>query len=161
MPQANLMQVRLGVSVAGTVEVVLFAVAVPSADADVLAGFATHANEMHLFFSRVCTADSFVWAVLGMAFAGLALGGCVRRVTLAVVRSDDAKGLAVLDARRGLGELVLAGVVMPVEHVSSAVDVRLLLLTIDRRLRIPARASLSFTSSSSELLCSAMVRRDS
>jgi hypothetical protein len=51
-----------------------------------------------------------------------------------MIRLESWCDLVLPDNLCGLGELVLAGVVMPVEQVSSAVDVRLRLLPIDCRL---------------------------
>jgi hypothetical protein len=55
--------------------------------------------------------------------------------------------------------LVLAGVVTPVSQVISAVEAKLVVLVIERRLRL--RADVSSNWSSSEWLCRALVKSDS
>lgn len=54
--------------------------------------------------------------------------------------------------RRGLGEMVRAGVVIPVSQVSSAVDARLTLLVMDRRRPDSLKIERGSTESSSEWL---------
>jgi hypothetical protein len=77
-------------------------------------GLAAQANEMHRFFASVDTS--------GPLFGNASLA--VRVVT----------GTKPTLGKRGLGELVRAGVVKPVAQVRSAVDAKLVLLVTDRRL---------------------------
>jgi hypothetical protein len=102
-------------------------------------GLAAQAKEMQRFFIRACTAGSFC--------------GCASLELAGARETNSAFG------SRGLGELVRAGVVMPVVQVRSAVEAQLVLLVIERRRRSWRRDPNSLVSSS-DWLCSALVNSD-
>lgn len=62
--------------------------------------------------------------------------------------------------RRGLGVLVLAGVLMPVSLVRSAVEASEIWLVMDRRRREAAATGVLSGDSPSEALCRACVRSE-
>jgi hypothetical protein len=69
------------------------------------------------------------------------------------------RGAKPILGRRGLGVLVLAGVLIPVSLVRSAVEAREIWLVMDRRRREGATGVLS-GDSPSEALCRAWVRSE-
>ena len=83
-------------------------------------GLAAHANEMQRFFSRTSTAGSFRCSP----------NGEVNLIALGLAGANATLGSL------GLGEFVRGGVVIPVPQVRSAVDAMLIVLVIDRRLRL-------------------------
>jgi hypothetical protein len=89
-------------------------------------GFAAQAKEMQRFFSKAWTAGS-----------------------LAPPTVAASRGMNPVLHSRGLGELVRAGVVMPVPQVSSTVEARLVVLVIERR-RVGRRTDPESLASSSD-----------
>lgn len=127
-----------------------------------LLGFAVQANEIHRFFSMALIAGSlgnwvevvFVFcpifaSLVGVAFLGKEPTICTPDVTWCL---STVRGAKPMCGRRGLGVLVLAGVLRPVSLVRSAVEAREISLLMDRRRRKLSGAVVLSAVSPSEAL---------
>lgn len=130
-------------------------------------GFAAQAKEMQRFFAIASTAGSlgasaglaacsFVWFV-SVDLLGREPMICTPEAPWCLSMGRAAKPML---GRRGLGVLVLAGVLIPVSLVRSAVEAREIWLVMDRRRREAAGTGVLSGDSPSEALCKACVRSE-
>ena len=106
-------------------------------------GLAAHANEMHRFFSTARTTGPLDASVLPTGDATVE-----ELVVAGAWWALENSGTKPILGSWGLGELVRAGVVMPVPQVRSAVDAKLMLLVMERLLLAREYADVSELSSS-------------